>query len=263
MPQKAKEVFPVADRKGLDGIHLFDGNAMPVKITRITVDYFWAAKIKPDEVPEGMYSEYITREYTEKLVIDRQTGSIEYIQLKGPGCVVFRRYLVEDGVERLLDALSEADLFRNIKGNPPDVIETPLEVKLYRITIEYTSDQQRVIIGTFDKNGLPEDWPDFAEAVFDIMMTCGLGEILSPFNYDKRKRCKDELIFCSVVFNHYDDKSYYYITDDDSIEVGDRVVVPVGSDNQPVEAEVVKVEYFKEEDAPYPVKKTKRIIRKL
>lgn len=57
-------------------------------------------------------------------------------------------------------------------------------------------------------------------------------------------------------------KSYYYIADDDSIEVGDYVVVPVGKDNHQSVAEVVKVEFFAEEDVPLPIEKTKHIIRK-
>ena len=57
-------------------------------------------------------------------------------------------------------------------------------------------------------------------------------------------------------------KSYYYIADDDSIEVGDYVVVPVGNDHHRSVAEVVKVEFFAEEDVPFPIEKTKHIIRK-
>lgn len=40
------------------------------------------------------------------------------------------------------------------------------------------------------------------------------------------------------------------------------VVVPVGKDNHQSVAEVVKVEFFAEEDVPLPIEKTKHIIRK-
>lgn len=66
---------------------------------------------------------------------------------------------------------------------------------------------------------------------------------------------------CSVEFEEgY--KSYYYIADEDNIEVGDCVVVPVGKDNHHSVAEVVKIEYFAEEEVPLPLEKTKHIIRK-
>ena len=57
-------------------------------------------------------------------------------------------------------------------------------------------------------------------------------------------------------------KSYYYISDDDTIEVGDFVIVPAGKDNHEAVVEVVKKEYFAEENVPLPMEKTKHIIRK-
>ena len=67
--------------------------------------------------------------------------------------------------------------------------------------------------------------------------------------------------FCSVVFDEgY--KTYYYLTDDDSIEIGDSVLVPAGKDNHEGIVEVVNIEYFSEENVPLPVEKTKKIIQK-
>ena len=40
------------------------------------------------------------------------------------------------------------------------------------------------------------------------------------------------------------------------------MIVPVGKDNHHSAAEVVKVEYFSEEDVPLPLDRTKHIIRK-
>lgn len=88
-----------------------------------------------------------------------------------------------------------------------------------------------------------------------------MGEILDPSVYGKVKRRKSEYIFCSVTFDEgY--KSYYYLTEDDSIEIGDFVLVPAGKDNHEAVVEVVNIEYFSEENVLLPVEKTKRIIRK-
>lgn len=179
----------------------------------------------------------------------------------GMGCIVSRKYKVEGGVEGLLDDLDADCLFDNVEGNPPDIIDTPNETKEYTITIDFNKNLQRVIQGTFDKNGLPDDFADFAETVFSFMRFYGFGEILDPSVYEKVKRCKNDYIFCSVTFDEgY--KSYYYITDDDSIEVGDSVLVPAGKDNHTAIVEIVNIEYFSEEEVPLPVGKTKRIIRK-
>lgn len=57
-------------------------------------------------------------------------------------------------------------------------------------------------------------------------------------------------------------KSYYYIAYEDNISVDERVIVPVGKDNHHSVAEVVKVEFFAEENMPLPLERTKHIIRK-
>ena len=79
--------------------------------------------------------------------------------------------------------------------------------------------------------------------------------------YGKVRRCDNDIIYCSV---EVEDgcKSYYYISDDDSIQVGDFVIVPAGKDNHEAVVEVVKKEYSAEENVPLPMEKTKHIIRK-
>jgi hypothetical protein len=246
---------------GMDDLYVFDGNCKPDVINRITLDYHRLTKIKPKEVPEGATWEYVTWDYTEHLIIDRETETLEHIQNIGTGCKVSHKYEIEGGIESLLENFDEEDLFLHIEGNLDDVIDTPNETKDYKITIDYKKNPQRVIEGSYDKNGLPEDFVDFAETVFDFIRFYGMGEILDPSVYSKAKRRKSEYIFCSVTFDEgY--KSYYYMTDDDSIEVGDFVLVPAGKDNHEAVVEVVNIEYFSEENVPLPVEKTKRIIRK-
>ena len=89
--------------------------------------------------------------------------------------------------------------------------------------------------------------------MFNFIRFYGLGEILDPSVYGKVKRRKSEYIFCSVTFDEgY--KSYYYLTDD-SIEIGDFVLVPAGKDNHEAVVEVVNIEYFSEENVPLPIEK--------
>lgn len=75
------------------------------------------------------------------------------------------------------------------------------------------------------------------------------------------RRRKNELIFCSVSFNK-ESKSYYYLTEDDNIDIGNYVVVPVGNENKTTIAIVVGIEYFTKENAPFSLDKIKQIIRK-
>lgn len=164
-------------------------------------------------------------------------------------------------MENLLDGIDPDELFGEIEGNPDDVIEIPLETKDYTITVDFKKGPQRIIQGTYDKKALPKSWGAFANDVWEFIRFYGFGEILDPSVYGKAKRRSQDYIYCSVEFDEgY--KSYYYITDDDSIEVGDYVIVPAGKDSHHAVAEVVNIEYFPEDDVPLPVEKTKRIIRK-
>ena len=152
-------------------------------------------------------------------------------------------------------------LFEHIEGNPPDVVENPLESKDYTIKVVTKKGVEKVIQGTYDKKGLPDDWAEFMESVFDFITFYGWGEIMNPSVYGKVRRCGNDIIYCSVTFDEgY--KSYYYIADDDSIEVGDYVIVPAGKDNHEAVVEVVKKEYFAADEVPLPMEKTKHIIRK-
>ena len=251
----------VRDTVGMDDLYVFDGNCKPDMINKITLDYHRVTKIKPGQKPEDADWEFVTWDYTERLIIDRTTETLEHIQNIGTGCKVSRKYEIEGGIESLLENFDAEDLFTRTEGNPDDVIDTPNETKDYTITIEYKKNPPRTIMGSYDKNGLPEDFSDFAETVFDFIRFYGLGEILDPSVYGKAKRRKSEYIFCSVTFDEgY--KSYYYLTEDDSIEIGDFVLVPAGKDNHEAVVEVVNIEYLSEENVPLPIEKTKRIIRK-
>lgn len=55
---------------------------------------------------------------------------------------------------------------------------------------------------------------------------------------------------------------YYYLTFDDTIEVGDTVIVPAGMQNSETADVVRRIEHFRKEDVPYPLENVKSIIRK-
>ena len=80
--------------------------------------------------------------------------------------------------------------------------------------------------------------------------------------YEAQKLCPGDIIYLSVAFgDNY--KTYYYKTEDNSIDVGDLVVVPVGTDGKERIVKVVKKEYFQESSLPMPFEKVKTIIEKL
>ena len=55
---------------------------------------------------------------------------------------------------------------------------------------------------------------------------------------------------------------YHYLTNDDSLNIDDEVIVPVGKDNREAVAKIVTIEKHRRATAPYPVDKAKYIKRK-
>ncbi len=67
--------------------------------------------------------------------------------------------------------------------------------------------------------------------------------------------------YCAVIFEN-GRYPYHYRTEDTSLKIGDKVVVPVGRQNEEVIAEIVSVEEHTRMSVPYPVEKVKYILRR-
>ena len=67
--------------------------------------------------------------------------------------------------------------------------------------------------------------------------------------------------FCAARFPN-SDRLYHYLADDAALDVGDMVVVPVGTDGRECVAEIATVERHRRRTAPYPVDQAKRILRR-
>ena len=66
--------------------------------------------------------------------------------------------------------------------------------------------------------------------------------------------------YVSVIYdNVYSKKSYYYISNDENIKIGDKVLVNCSGDK--ITGKVIKVERFTKEQAPFPVYKTKKVLK--
>ena len=89
-----------------------------------------------------------------------------------------------------------------------------------------------------------------------------LGEFFDEDAYSRKKRRESELIFCKVIFQDAE-KEYTYLADEDIYEKGDFAWAPAGKDNEEKIVRVMDVEYLQPEEAPFPVEKTKKLIRKL
>ena len=249
------------ERLDMPFLYLFNGEDTQDKIDRITIEYSRVTKYdKPKELSDNDY-DYITWDYSEKLTIDRETETIEYFRKIGSECDTTWKYHVGGGVEQLLDE-TDVDMFEDIEGNPSDAMDNPKESKTYTITIDFAHLPSKTISGSFDRRGLPTEWASFANDLREFLLFYGEGELLDRSFYEAQKLCPGDIIYLSVSFGDAY-KTYYYKTEDNSIDVGDLVVVPVGTDGKERIVKVVKKEYFQASSLPMPFEKVKAVIEKL
>ena len=246
----------VRETLGMDGLYVFDGKSNQNKIMRVMLEY---QRMRENDHQKWSQEAELDLA-SEQLLIDRATGTIEYSRNIRNKYKVYHKYEVKSAVKKLLNYFSSVDFFAYIAGAPEDAVDEDRERRDYKITIDYEKSSQQVLEGSFNRDELPKDFADFAETIADFLIFYGLGEILDPLIYKKAKK-RSTYIFCSVIFAE-GRKTYYQLTDDISIEVGDVVLVPAGIDNHEAIVKVVKIEHFREEDCPLPLEMTKSIIRK-
>ena len=236
-------------------LFVFDNNEFE-RIERITIDHEHKKKIVAAD------GQVVTWNPTNHIVIDRKTDTIEYTYKIGAECDVTRKYHVAQGVSNFLDELEYQNLFVEFEEKESDAIIPEDDEATYTATVDFLRGPSRIVAGRYDKQGLPIDWPEFIEDLYDFMSFYGFGEMFDEKQYGRTYRKTNDYIFLSVRFGEYG-KTYYYLTEDDTIQVGDQVVVPVGSEGKERIVEVAKKEYYSSDRVPMPIEKVKSIVGKL
>ena len=233
---------------GWPGLWAFAPTNEEDRIERIDVLYTYSLQIP--KVQRGKYEpEFYTEKIAELLTIDRKLERVEITRTVNNKAVVYTKYDLLDEVGAFLDTFEPDELFTHTVGNPKTVMMDKSESSVYQITVTYQEREPLKLIGTFDKLGLPDDWADFASDLKDLLDEFGGCNILNEKLYSVRKRCSDDVIHLKVRFDS-SERLYSYRTDNDRIDVGDDVVVPVGKDNEPKIAMVVEKLYYKKDEEP-------------
>lgn len=231
---------------------VFDGRDLSKSIEKICIDY-----------GRTVLRESVKSKYTESITIDRQTETIEYLRRTAEGYELKNLYYVKDEIGPFLDSIDPIGLFGTINDFDETVsVSEHDNDAVYQITVDFAYGDSKTFEGWYDKTGLPSDWDHFIEKLLDFLHSFGEWELFKAKQYNKHRRKKGDYIFLSVIFDEWS-KEYYYLTDDDSIEEYDEVLVPVGKNNKEEIVEVVKKEYFAESEVPMPLEKVKKVIRKL
>ena len=197
------------------------------------------------------------------LVINVQDETIEYIRNKFEGNQIKMQCHFEEIIKSRFEDINASELFTEFPNKPEDiVIDDDLDLT-YEIFVEAENIPSRVIKGRYCMEELPKDYPQIIHIVSSIIDEIEpWGDIFNAGIYARPSRRKSDIIYCGVEFSEFG-YTYHYITDDDSIEVGDKVIVPVGNDNREMKGYVSEKQYCTKDDVPYPLSKVKKIIRKI
>lgn len=115
--------------------------------------------------------------------------------------------------------------------------------------------------GILNRANVPDSYRNAILLFRTVLSNFGFGRIadLNSFN----RALKDsEVKYCGCVFSE-GGKIYHYRTTDLDICEGDLVIVPVGSDGEEKIVTVETVEFCRWDDTPYPLAKTREIIRRV
>ncbi len=217
------------------------------RINKIELVYHRAkVKSKPDE---------------ERLTLDRETETIFYEQHREKNMAAGYRYLIGKDLAEYLDSLDADTFFRDEDRQSAE--ENPYRdlAGTCAVTVSYQQQPAMTLACSYDRDGLPKEYESFLESVRYMIHRYDYSDLFAPVLYRKVFPKKGELIFCSILFQG-SDKSYYYLTDDVTMDVGDEVEVPVGPSNNRKVGTIADIACYRPEDAPFPVEQVKQIAGK-
>lgn len=194
--------------------------------------------------------------YTEELTLTAATDQVTYQRTASNGNQMKQEFILPGQVRALLDLLTDQ------QDNRLLVIEKIDEQPSYLmgdLTLTY---QRRSPQHFKDFDDLPENWEKFVTRLQQALPQMFQGELFSLQGEQNGFLLDVGLMFCSVVFSE-NGRSYYYLSNDRTLQVGDHVLVPAGYDNHEAEAKIVEIAYYPVDDPPRPVNQTKTIIGRI
>lgn len=132
------------------------------------------------------------------------------------------QYELKDTVAEFLKVYDDQSVFSHPKGHSPDTVQDEVR-KTYRIVVTRDSGDTSVLEGSFDKDGLPDNWADFVGRLKDFLQGQSLGMLFGSRVYSKVLRKSNEVAFCGIDGVV---RTRYYRCGDEICE-GDTVVVPM------------------------------------
>ncbi|WP_353948644.1 ADP-ribosylglycohydrolase family protein [Sporolactobacillus sp. Y61] len=238
-----------------DLLHFFDIDDdadSTVNIRKMTIEFDRHRHFDASFSPQG-----VNWHDTESITIDHERQQLVIRQRAGMACSVTHQYDVQGGMDDLLRVAE--DCFHDDGWVDTPKFDDTTGVRFYKLEAIYYDGTVRSHSGIYNRRHIPEEsWSELMDLIRWFIGFYGFGQLLDR-NAFMNARKDGEVKYCSVAFDD-SDRTYYYQTDDEGIEVGDYVRVPFGASNMEGTARVESIDYFPIEEVPFPLEKTKKII---
>lgn len=211
-----------------------------------------------EEVKEKYANEYgvCIHDTNEWLLISSQ-GPITYNRRIAKIGRVSLQYELKDKVAEFLKLYEDRDVFSRPKGNSPDTVQNEIR-KTYKIVVTRDDGESSVLEGSFDKDGLPDNWADFVGRLTDFFQGQSLGMLFDSRSYNKVLRKNNEVAFCGVDIDGAVGTRYYRCGDE--ICEGDTVVVPTPMKHTLAIGRAVEIRYCPKDQIPKEMAQAQEIL---
>lgn len=198
------------------------------------------------------------QEYTEEMSLDRRSQKLFYRRSFSSDVYVQTEYRNTNEVSIGLDMWD-----RFFSDAPTLCVDdtAPEEPARLDVRVDRHDGSQEHYLWHYNRTCLPEDWPRFMGLIAHrLQLSTMFINLISPSVYLHGARA-GEFIYCTVKIPTLG-RSFYYLTNDNSLRRGDKVLVPFGEENTPMSGEITKIEYYEAEQVPHPVAELKPILCK-
>lgn len=237
----------------LFGLNVKTETKSKVKSIEISLEQTAADKVKDRYANECGICIHDTNEW---LFISSQ-GSITYNRRVANMGRVSLQYELKDKVAEFLKLYEDQDVFSRPKGNPADAVQDDVR-KTYRIVVTRDDGDTSVLEGSFDKDGLPDNWPDFVGRLTDFFQGQSLGMLFDSRVYSKVLRKSNEVTFCGVDIDGAVGTRYYRCGDE--ICKSDTVVVPTPMKHTMAIGRVVEIRHCPKDQIPKDMARVQEIL---
>ena len=194
-------------------------------------------------------TEFGPQEYTEEMTLDRRSQTLRY-----------RRSFADDiycqtEYKNMNEVSVGLDMWDRFFRDTPQLMMydmCPIEPARLTVIVDRHEGSQEQYLWHYSRTCLPDAWPRFIGMIAQrLQIATMFTNLINPGFYLHGAKA-GELIYCTVKIPSLG-RSFYYITNDNSLRRGDKVLVPTGEDRSPTSGEITKIDYYLPENVPFPV----------